>query len=391
MAVPFALAFFVGFARTVTAHADASVVKSPYGTTSLGTPIDEYTLTNVKGLEVKIITYGGIVTSIRNRKLRMPNVVLGFNDLNDYETLNSPHFGAIIGRYANRIANGVFTLDGVTYCLDANNGVNSLHGGFKGFDTKVWTVTGVIDGSDGVGIELHYLSPAGDGWTNTAPNPNCPPGSVKGYPGDLDTYVTYTLTNQNQLVINYTATTDADTVVNLTNHTYWNLSGEGTGTIYSHIVQLNANRFTPVNNVQIPTGATPSVIGTVFDFLNPKVVSQDIRFHSQQLSYGNGFDHNWIVNSSKDPKQLSLAAIVREPNSGRDVNVWTDQPGIQFYTGNSLDGSLYGTSNREYRQSDGLALETQHYPDSPNHPSFPSTTLSPGQMYATTTVFEIRN
>jgi aldose 1-epimerase len=307
--------------------------------------------------------------------------------------LNSPgpHFGAIIGRYANRIADGVFTLDGVTYCLDANNGVNSLHGGFKGFDTKVWTVTGVIDGSAGVGIELHYLSPVGDGWTDTAPNPNCPPGAVKGYPGNLETYVTYTLTNQNQLVINYTATTDADTVVNLTNHTYWNLAGEGTGTIYSHIVRLNANRFTPVNNVQIPTGTTPSVIGTVFDFLKPKLVSQDIRFHSRQLTYGNGFDHNWIVNRPTDHEQLSLAATVREPNSGRTLNVWTDQPGIQFYTGNSLDGSLYGTSNREYRQSDGLALETQHYPDSPNHPSFPSTTLSPGQTYATTTVFEIRN
>jgi len=393
MVVLCTLALFLTAPRKAAARDNGSVEKNSYGTTTSGTPVEEYTLTNARGLEVKIITYGGIITSIRNRQFRMLNIVLGFNNLNDYETLNSPgpHFGAIIGRYANRIANGVFTLDGITYCLDANNGVNSLHGGFKGFDTKVWTVTDVIDRPDRVGIELHYLSPVGDGWTSTAPNPNCPVDAVKGYPGNLDTYVTYTLTSQNQLVINYTATTDADTVVNLTNHTYWNLDGEGTGTIYSHWVRINGNRFTPVNNVQIPTGATPSVAGTVFDFLWPKLVSQDIRSDNQQLAFGNGFDHNWIVNRPSDRKQPVLAATVREPNFGRTLKVWTNQPGIQFYTGNSLDGSLYGTSNREYRQSDGLALETQHYPDSPNHPQFPSTELSLGQTYNTTTVFEIQN
>ncbi len=321
----------------------------------------------------------------------MPDIVLGFNNLNDYVTLNSPgpHFGALIGRYANRIANGVFTLDGVIYCLDINNPPNTLHGGFQGFDTKVWTVTGIIDSSDGVGIQIHYLSPAGDGWTNTAPNPNCPANGVKGFPGNLDTYVTYTVTPLNQLVINYTATTDADTVVNLTNHSYWNLAGEGTVTIYSNTVQINADRFTPVNTNQIPDGTTPSVVGTVFDFLRAKAIYQDIRADSQQLAIGEGFDHNWIVNPPKQHKQLALAATVK--GSGRTLEVWTDQPGIQLYTGNSLDGSLYGTSNHAYRQSDALALETQHYPNSPNQANFPTTVLHPGETYNTTTMFEIRN
>jgi aldose 1-epimerase len=315
--------------------------------------------------------------------------VLGFNNLNDYETLNSPHFGAIIGRYANRIANGVFTLDGVAYCLDPNNGPNTLHGGFKGFDTKVWTVTQVINNSDGIGIELHYLSPAGDGWTNTVPNPNCPADAIKGFPGNLETFVTYTLNNRDQLVISYRATTDAPTVVNLTNHTYWNLSGEGTGSIYAHAVTLNAGEITPVNANLIPEGSTEPVGGTVFDFRAAKSVSADIRVNDQQLVYGRGFDLNWILNPPGRHSKLILAATVFDPASNRTLNVFTDQPGIQFYTGNFLDGTLYGTSNREYRQSDGLALETQHYPDSPNHANFPSTVLRPGQTYSTTTVFEI--
>jgi aldose 1-epimerase len=392
-AVPFALALFVAASGTMATGANGSIVKSPYGTTSSGSAIDQYTLTGANGLEVKIITYGGIVTSVQNRKYKMPDIVLGFSNLHDYETLNSPgpHFGALIGRYANRIANGVFTLDGVTYCLDANNGPNTLHGGFKGFDTKLWTVTKVIDGSDGVGIEIHYLSPAGDGWTNTAPNPNCPPDAVKGFPGNLDTHVTFTVTKQNQLVINYRAITDAATVVNLTNHSYWNLSGEGTGTIYSDLVRLNADSFTPVNSSQIPDGTIKSVTDTVLDFRKAKAVSEDIRDDDPQIASGNGFDLNWVVNPPRGHNPLSLAATVTDPDAGRTLNVWTDQPGIQLYTGNSLDGSLHGTSNRAYRQSDALALETQHYPDSPNHANFPSTELRPGQTYATTTIFEIRN
>jgi aldose 1-epimerase len=373
--------------QVMAANNGASVEKSLYGTTSSNIPIDQYTLTNANGLRVTIITYGAIITSIENPSTQMPNIVLGFNNLNDYETKNSPgpHFGALIGRYANRIANGVFTLDGVTYCLDANNGPNTLHGGFKGFDTKVWTATKVINSSSGVGVQLNYLSPAGDGWSDTAPNPNCPANAVKGFPGDLNTYVTFTLTNQDQLVINYVATTDAPTVVNLTDHTYWNLSGEGTGTIYSDLVQINANQYTPVNSSQIPDGTAPSVTGTVFDFRKTKSVKADIRNNDPQLVIGSGFDLNWILNSPSS----APAATVFDPVSHRSLTVWTDQPGIQFYTANSLDGTLYGTSDREYRQSDGLALETQHYPNSPNQPNFPSTVLVPGKVYQTTTIFQI--
>jgi aldose 1-epimerase len=388
-AVCLAFSFFLAASSASAQYSGGHVVHSFYGTTSSGAPIEQYTLSNANGLEVTIITYGAIVTSIQNPARKMPNIVLGFNNLSDYETKNSPHFGATIGRYANRIANGVFTLDGVTYCLDANNGPNTLHGGFKGFDTKVWTVTNVINGPSGVGVQLNYLSPAGDGWTDTAPNPNCPTDAVKGFPGNLNTFVTFTLNNQNQLIINFKATTDAPTVVNLTNHTYWNLSGEGTGTIYSHVVTLNANHFTPVNTNQIPDGTIRPVSGTVFDFTRGKPVSAGIRTDDPQLVSGNGYDLNWIVNPAGYNSQLTLAATVRDPFSNRSLAVWTDQPGVQFYSGNSLDATVYGTSNRAYRQSDGLALETQHYPDSPNHPNFPSTVLKPGQTYNETTIFQI--
>jgi aldose 1-epimerase len=343
-------------------------------------------------MEVKIITYGGIITvvNVPDHKHKMTNVTLGFNNLEDYETKNSPYFGGIIGRYGNRIANGMFTLDGVTYCLDANNGPNSLHGGGKGFDKQVWTVTKEINGPHGVGIELHYLSPAGDGWTGNFPNSACLSTDLNGYPGNLDTYVTYTLNDKNQIVIDYKATTDAPTVVNLTNHSYWNLAGEGTGTIYDHLLMLNASSFTPVDSGLIPTGATPSVAGTVFDFRMQKPVGRDIRSNDQQIIFGKGFDHNWILNQPKYHVwwNLNLAATLYEPSSGRMLRIWTDQPGIQFYAGNFLDGSLYGTSNHAYRQSDGLALETQHYPDSPNHSDFPSTVLRPGETYQSTTIFE---
>ncbi len=364
---------------------------TPFGTTD-GKAVDEYTLTNANGMEVKIITYGGIITSVKvpDRHGKMANVVLGFNNLDDYVTKNSPYFGAIIGRYGNRIAKGVFTLDNVTYCLDPNNGVNSLHGGFKGFDKQVWAVTKVINDQKAVGIELHYLSPAGDGWTGQMPNPACPANAKFGYPGDLDTFVTYTLNNQNQIVIDYRATTDAPTIVNLTNHSYWNLAGEGTGTIYDHMLMLNADKFTPVDSTLIPTGATPAVAGTVFDFQKAKPVADGIRSDDQQVVFGRGFDHNWVL-TQKVPnnKALNLAVMLSDPGSGRVLKIWTDQPGIQFYSGNFLDGTLYGTSNHSYRQGDGLALETQHFPDSPNHANFPSTVLNPDQTYRTTTIFDL--
>jgi aldose 1-epimerase len=367
------------------------IEKNFYDTTSDGKDVYEYTLTNTRGMEVKIITYGGIITSIKvpDRFGKMDNVALGFDNLQDYETKN-PYFGCITGRYANRIAKGRFTLDGVTYCLDANNGVNSLHGGGKGFDKQVWVVTKEINGPKGVGIELHYVSPAGDGWTGNFPNSACLTTDVNGYPGDLDTYVTYTLNNKNQIVMDYLATTDKPTVVNLTNHTYWNLAGEGEGTIYDHVLMLNADKYTPVDATLIPTGDLPFVKGTPFNFQMPKPIANGIRSNDEQIVFGRGFDHNWVL-SRKSPNDTSmmLAATLWERRSGRVLKIWTTEPGIQFYAGNFLDGTLYGTSHRAYRQGDALALETQHYPDSPNQSTFPSTVLRPGETYKTTTVFEL--
>ncbi|MEJ2557302.1 MAG: galactose mutarotase [Anaerolineae bacterium] len=362
-----------------------------YGTTAGGQAVDEYTLTNVNGMEVKIITYGGIITSIKvpDRKHNVANVALGFDNLQDYET-KSPYFGCITGRYANRIAEGTFTLDSTTYCLDINNPPNSLHGGFEGFDKQVWEVVEESAGPDGVILKLHHLSPAGSGWTGAEPNPYCPEAGVFGYPGDLDTYVTYTLTDQDEIVMDYEATTDAPTVLNLTNHTYWNLAGEGEGTIYDHILMIDADRYTPDDPTLIPTGELAPVEGTPFDFRVPKPVADGIRSDHPQIVIGRGFDHNWVLNRpSFDDTSLMLAAAMCEPTSGRVLQVWTTEPGIQFYAGNFLDGTLYGTSHRAYRQGDGLALETQHYPDSPNHPSFPSTRLDPGQTYQTTTIFKL--
>ncbi len=359
-----------------------------YGTTIGGQDVHEYTLTNAgkRPIEVKIITYGGIITSIKvpDKWGNMENVALGFDNLSDYETKN-PYFGCITGRYANRIDEGRFTLDGVTYCLDINNPPNSLHGGYVGFDKKVWEVTKAEVGQDGVVLELHYLSLAGEGYEPA----ECADGEA-GYPGNLDVYVTYTLNNKNQIVMDYVATTDAPTVVNLTNHTYWNLAGEGEGDINDHILYLNADRFTPVDPTLIPTGELAPVAGTPFDFTVPKPISDGLRSNAEQVAIGRGFDHNWVLSRpSFDDTSMLLAATLCEPGSRRTLNVWTEEPGIQFYAGNFLDGTLYGTSGRAYRQGDGIALETQHFPDSPNQPGFPSTVLRAGETYATRTIFEL--
>jgi len=359
-----------------------------YGTTASGQDVHEYTLTNAskRPMEVKIITFGGIITSIKvpDKWGNMENVALGFDNLQDYETKN-PYFGSITGRYANRIANGRFVLGGVTYCLDINNPPNSLHGGLDGFDKKVWEVTKAEAGADGVVLELHYLSLAGEGFEPD----ECPDGE-EGYPGNLDVYVTYTLNDKNQLVMDYVATTDAPTVVNLTNHTYSNLAGEGEGDINDHVLYLNADRYTPVDATLIPTGELAPVAGTPFDFTQPKPIADGLRSNDMQVVIGRGFDHNWVLSRpSFDDTSMILAATLCEPDSRRNLNVWTEEPGIQFYAGNFLDGTLYGTSGRAYRQGDGLALETQHFPDSPNKPDFPSTALSPDETYVTRTIFEL--
>ena len=358
------------------AAASGTIVKNPYGVTADGIPVDEYTLTNAHHMEVKIITYGGIITSVKvpDKKGQFTNVVLGFDNLQGYEGMTT-YFGCITGRYANRIAEGKFTLDGVEYQLDINNDPNHLHGGFKGFDKQVWEVTKEIIEPHAVGIKLHYLSPDGD----------------QKYPGALDTYVTYRLTDYNSIRIDYKATTDAPTIVNLTNHSYWNLKGEGECDINDHILKINADRYTPDDATLIPTGEIAPVAGTPFDFRMPKPVSKGLRSDDPQVVIGRGWDHNWVLNRpSFEDKSLIFAASVYEQKSGRVLEIWTTEPGIQFYSGNFLDGTVYGTSHRAYRQGDGLALETQHFPDSPNHDNFPSTVLRPGDTYETTTIFKLK-
>ncbi len=350
--------------------AQGRVEVQPYGTTADGQDVDEFILTNASGVEVRIITYGGIVTSVRvpDRNGNMANINLGFDKLADYETKN-PYFGCIIGRYANRIANATFTLDGSEYPLAANNRPNSLHGGVDGFDNKVWRAK-AVEGE--VGVSLHYLSPDGE----------------EGYPGNLDVTVVYTLTDDNELRMDYTATTDARTVVNLTNHNCWNLAGEGSGTIYDHILWIDADRYTPADDTLIPTGELAPVEGTPFDFRIPKAIGPGQRSSFEQIVLGRGYDHNFVLNRDEGDTAMMLAARVYEPTSGRVLEVWTDQPGLQFYAGNFLDGTLIGASGRLYRQSDAFALETQHFPDSPNQPDFPSTELRPGESYQTTTTYK---
>ncbi|WP_243772822.1 aldose epimerase family protein [Actinomadura barringtoniae] len=345
-----------------------TIQKDLFGTVSDGTKVWRYTLTSGK-VRVRIITYGGIVQTIEtpDRHGRTTNVALGFKTLDDYVAHNNPgpYFGALIGRYANRIAKGTFTLDGATYHLPINNDPNSLHGGTKGFDTKVWTAT-PSQTPGAVSLRLDLTSPDGD----------------MGYPGTLKATATYTLSGS-ALRIDYRATTDKATVVNLTNHSYFNLAGEGTGTIYGQRLKLNASRYTPVDSTLIPNGRLDPVAGTPLDFRQATAIGARIRDGFQQLVFGRGYDHNFVVDGSG----FRLAARADDPGTGRVLSMYSDQPGIQFYSGNFLDGTLYGTSGRAYRQGDGFALETQHFPDSPNQPNFPSTVLRPGQTYTTSTVY----
>jgi aldose 1-epimerase len=336
-----------------------------------GKPIEMVTLKNASGMEVQAISYGAIITSIKvpDRTGKLADVVLGFDQSSQYfADPTPPYFGAIVGRYGNRIANGAFALDFKKYVLVKNNGPNHLHGGTKGFDKVLWSVA-TKNAPEGAAAIFTRTSPDGE----------------EGYPGNLAVRVTYTLTDKNELIVDYHATTDKPTVVNLTQHSYFNLAGEGSGDILAHQLTLNADRYTPVDATLIPTGQLAPVAGTPFDFRKPTAIGARIAEDNAQLKNGKGYDHNWVVN--RKGAGLELAARLTEPKSGRTLEVTTTEPGIQFYTGNFLDGTIKGKGGHVYGLRSALCLETQHFPDSPNHKAFPSTELRPGKSYESRTVF----
>lgn len=347
-----------------------SVETQAFGETAEGVPVELYTLTNAHGLEVRAMTYGGIIVSLKvpDRDGNLGDVVLGYDSLDGYLEA-SPYFGAIIGRYGNRIANARFTLDGVEYSLAANDGPNALHGGEKGFDKVVWRAE-PFQNEEGVGVVFAHTSADGE----------------EGYPGTLEARVTYTLTDANELVFDYHAVTDKATPVNLTQHTYFNLAGAGSGDILDHELMLNASRFTPVDSTLIPTGQIVAVAGTPFDFTTPAAIGARIDAEDEQIGFGGGYDHNYVLDRGEG-EEMALAARVHEPTTGRVMEVTTTEPAVQFYSGNFLDGTITGKGGRVYGHRSGFCLETQHYPDSPNQPDFPSTILRPGEEYTSRTVY----
>jgi aldose 1-epimerase len=386
----------------------------PY--TGKETNVYRYTLRNANGMKVQILTYGGIVQDIwvPGRNGQQADVILGFKTLQDYVTFASPpvtanggpYFGELIGRYGNRIAKGTFTLNQpgvgpVTYTLPVNNGVNSLHGGLIGFGNHIWADRPVF-GNGSVGVQLTLISPNGD-QSYPAGSPGCPNGCT-GYPATIKVVVTYTLNNANQLEIHYKTTdlsSNLNTVINLTNHSYFNLAGESSfpGSAYGQLITINANKYTPTDTTQIPLGYQASVFGTPFNFTSPfpmgaRIQDVSANFNSpgyNQLLIAQGYDHNWVLNpqtaATTGPLGLNLAARAYDPGSGRQLTVWTDQPGVQFYTSNFLNGTLVGISGHTYRQGAAYTFETQHFPNSPNQPNFPSTELKAGQTVQSTTIF----
>lgn len=364
--------------ETATGNNDErGVEKSAFGRMPDGRQVDLYHFTNANGIELQVINYGGIIVSLKtpNVEGEFNDIVLGFDSLETYLSEEyrqaNPYFGAIIGRYGNRIADGEFSLNGDTYTLATNDGSNHLHGGDKGFDKVLWEAE-PFENESGSGLVLRYTSEDGE----------------EGYPGKLETQVTYTLTDDDELVVEYKATTDKATPVNLTQHSYFNLKGEGSDTMLDHQLMINADAFTPVSESLIPTGEIRSVEGTPFDFTQLTAIGERIEQDNEQLSYGGGYDHNFVLaRDSAASDELVLAAKVWEPQSGRMVEVSTTEPGIQFYSGNFLDGSLTGKQGQSYGHRSGFALETQHFPDSPNQEDFPSTILEPNETYRSRTVY----
>lgn len=356
----------------------------PFGQTPDGQAATLYTFTNANGMKVQITNYGGIVTSIQvpDRDGKLGDVALGYDNIADY-IKGSPYFGSLVGRYGNRIAKGKFTLEGKEYTLAVNNGENHLHGGLKGFDKVLWKAECFVEGggelsgkvetvkADAVGLKLTYVSK----------------DMEEGYPGTLKSTVWYTLTQDNALEIKYEATTDKATIVNLTNHSYFNLAGAGSGDILGHEMMLNADRFLPVDKTLIPTGELRPVKGTPFDFTAAKPIGKDIAADDEQVRFGNGWDHCWVINQKK-PGELTLVARVHEPTTGRVMEMHTTEPAVQFYSGNFLDGSNIGKGGKPYNFRNGFCLEAEHYPDSPNQAKFPSVVLKPGQTYRQTTVYK---
>jgi aldose 1-epimerase len=346
-----------------------AVTQSTFGAMPDGTKIDLFTLTNAHGVEVRVITYGAVIVSIKapDRRGHFDDIVTGFDTLDGYLT-RSRYFGAVVGRYGNRIANGRFTLDGKTYELATNNGKNHLHGGLRGFDKVVWAGS-TVERDGNSGVALTYVSRDGE----------------EGYPGTLNATVTYTLTARNELIVDYAATTDRAAPINLTNHSYFNLAGDGHGDILQHVLTIDADRYTPTDDTQIPTGELAPVEGTPFDFRKPTPIGARIDANDEQLRLGHGYDHSFVVRRSGPG--LVHAAGLFEPITGRTLDVWTTEPAVQVYTGNFLDGTVTGKDGRKYPYRAAVCLETTHFPDTPNHPSFPSATLRPGEVFASRTIY----
>jgi aldose 1-epimerase len=368
------LALSLTLAALTANAAGLSSQHGAFGATADGTPVEKYTLRNSHGVEASIITYGATLQSLKvpDKTGKADDIVLGFDDVQGYQNNGTVYFGATIGRFGNRLAGGTFSLDGKRFQIPLNDKTNALHGGPQGFDKRVWKAE-PSDENGWVGVKLSYLSPEGE----------------MGFPGALHTQVTYSLNEKNELRIQYRATTDKPTVLNLTNHSYFNLAGAGNGDVLKQVATLHASRYTPVNDKLIPTGELPSVSGTPMDFLKPTAIGKNIKADHQQLKYAEpkqgGFDFNWVLDTKGNAAKL--AAEVSDPQSGRRLQLFTSEPGVQLYTGNFLDGSIHGKAGKVYPHWGAFTLETQHYPDSPNQPTFPSSRLDPGKVYTQTTVF----